>query len=101
LAIVDSAIIRILQRLSQGRRVPGTISTAAVKPRRVESLEVVERFQKTVEGYVNDVTKLGSLRTSMTHAHPWFGEMNAHGWHCLAAGHHRIHRRQIERILGC
>jgi hypothetical protein len=35
----------------------------------------------------------------LTHAHPWFGPLNAHGWHCLAAIHHTLHRRQLTAIL--
>jgi len=31
--------------------------------------------------------------------HPWFGEMNAHQWHCLAAMHQSVHRKQMQRIL--
>jgi len=31
--------------------------------------------------------------------HPWFGPLDAAGWHALAAGHMAIHRVQIERIL--
>lgn len=31
-------------------------------------------------------------------AHPWFGPLDAHRWHCLLALHQRIHRRQMEAI---
>jgi hypothetical protein len=31
-------------------------------------------------------------------AHPWFGAMDAHQWHCLLTFHQSIHRKQFERI---
>lgn len=45
---------------------------------------------------------LSTVRNFKTRArfpHPWFGPMDAHGWHALAGGHMSIHRVQIERIL--
>jgi hypothetical protein len=48
---------------------------------------------------VNRQFKLRQLRTRATHVHPWFGPLDAQGWHCLAAMHHTIHRRQVERII--
>jgi hypothetical protein len=32
------------------------------------------------------------------YAHPWFGPLDAHQWHCLLAFHQGIHRKQIEAI---
>jgi hypothetical protein len=98
LVIVDSGIIGILKRLTAGLTVPGTVSTAAVKPERVDDPEVVEKFRVVVKDYEELLGKLPSLKTQRTHAHPWFGKLDAHAWHCLAASHHSIHRRQIERI---
>jgi hypothetical protein len=46
------------------------------------------------------ITCLGILDRRVRHPHPWFGPMTAHDWHCLAAIHHRVHRRQLERIVG-
>jgi hypothetical protein len=39
------------------------------------------------------------LRTSLRHAHPWFGELDLRGWHALAAMHTMAHRRQLQRIV--
>jgi hypothetical protein len=32
------------------------------------------------------------------YAHPWFGPITGHQWHCLLGIHQGIHRRQIEAI---
>ena len=43
--------------------------------------------------------KIPDLRTAQSHRHPWFGPLDAAGWHALTAFHTALHRRQIERIL--
>ena len=35
----------------------------------------------------------------MRFAYPWFGPLDATGWHALAGGHVAIHRVQIEPII--
>ena len=45
------------------------------------------------------VAAAAHLKTELSYAHPWFGPLDAAGWHALAAGHLAIHRVQIERIL--
>lgn len=32
------------------------------------------------------------------YAHPWFGPIDAHQWHCLLGLHQSLHRRQMEAI---
>ena len=54
---------------------------------------------KAVTTYEFVVTKLGILGRKLRHVHPWFGPMTAHDWHCLAAIHSWVHRRQIERVV--
>jgi uncharacterized damage-inducible protein DinB len=99
LVIVDESAISILENLTAGKTLPTRFSTANVKPGPVKDGEVLQRFSRTVERYAQTLGKLPSLRTHAKQAHPWFGPLDAHGWHCLAAMHHAIHRRQIERIL--
>jgi hypothetical protein len=45
------------------------------------------------------VARAPELKTALRYEHPWFGPLDAFGWHALAAGHIRIHREQIERIV--
>jgi hypothetical protein len=99
LIIVDELIASILQHLAAGETLDTRISTAAVKPDVIRDPSVLQRFGCTVESYVHTVERIPSLHSRLTHVHPWFGPLNAHAWHCLAAIHHAIHRRQVERIL--
>jgi len=52
-----------------------------------------------VRSVVAAVSAAGNLKTALRLPHPWFGPLDAAGWHALAAGHMAIHRVQIERIL--
>ncbi|MEO5711991.1 MAG: hypothetical protein ABIT37_00740 [Luteolibacter sp.] len=70
--IVNQSITGLIGALSKGKTPPGKASTAAVKP---------------------------NLKTKARYNHPWFGSMDASGWHATAAHHLGIHRVQIERIL--
>jgi hypothetical protein len=99
LVIVNTAIASIIEHLAAGKPFGVKVSTAAVKPDPVQDAGVIERFAGCVEEYLARTGALGNLRTQVRHLHPWFGRLNGHGWHCLAAGHQTIHRRQIERIL--
>lgn len=99
LIIVDTAIISILEHLTAGKTLGTTISTALVKPAPGQDGTVMRRFSETVFHYSKTLSTLPSLHTSTLQTHPWFGPLDAHGWHCLAAIHHKIHRRQIENII--
>ena len=70
-----------------------------MKPSPDSGPDTVERFMKAVTTYEFVVTKLGILGRKLRHVHPWFGPMTAHDWHCLAAIHSWVHRRQIERVV--
>ena len=70
-----------------------------VKPSESAGLEQIERLRKAAEIYGKTVTRLKDLRTTARHPHPWFGPLDARGWHALAAIHNGLHRRQIEMIV--
>jgi len=78
LRIVHHEIARIIGGLGKGTIPAGQASTAAVKPA---------------------AAAVPELRTSVRFPHPWFGPLDAAGWHRLAAGHMGIHRVQIDRII--
>ena len=99
LVIVNSAIIDIVEHLSSERMYIRRVSTAAVKPRPDQTLETIERFAKTTQSYVDRVSRIKNLVSAARHPHPWFGSMDALGWHWLAAMHQTIHRRQILKII--
>ena len=59
---------------------------------RIESSAACDALLAAVAG-------VKETRTAVRYTHPWFGPLDGYAWHALAAGHMRIHREQIERIL--
>ncbi|MGB0993746.1 MAG: hypothetical protein ACPG32_14915 [Akkermansiaceae bacterium] len=117
LNIVNRAIANIVTALSKNLPIAQEVSVAEVKPAVEEHDEIckkeaavfakekVEKFASTCGFYRSALHRvnLSFLKfeggSSPTHQHPWFGSLNAHEWHLLAAVHMRIHRQQISRIL--
>jgi hypothetical protein len=99
LRIVHTAIARVIDGLSRGVMPPGVSSTAAVKPSDQVNAEIVGRYEKSCDDLLDLISAIPELKTKLRYAHPWFGPLDAAGWHALAAGHLGIHRVQIERIV--
>jgi hypothetical protein len=99
LTIVNTGVLEIIETLSGERLYNRRISIADLKPRPEQSLETIGKFARTTQQYFNRLTQIRNLKSSARHAHPWFGRMDALGWHWLAALHNTIHRRQIEKII--
>lgn len=99
LVIVNAGIAVIVEHLAACKTFPGEVSTIGVKPTPVTDPATIERFAVGTRDYAARIVAVNYLRTGITHRHPWFGELDAHGWNCLAAAHQAIHRRQVERIL--
>lgn len=99
LVVVDSAIAATIESLVAGVVPPRVVSTADVKPSPAADVAVIDRFEATARDYLARVAALADLRTAVSYRHPWFGPLRGTGWHRLAALHHRIHRKQVERIV--
>lgn len=99
LRIVNRSITHVIRELAQGRVPPGQASTAAVKPAADMGAEIVAPYKASCEAFLAEVSTHPNLRTARRYAHPWFGPLDAAGWHALAAIHMGIHRNQIQRIL--
>lgn len=99
LVIVDTGIADLLEALGQGHAFGREVRIAEVKPSPGAGLEQLPILQSTLEAYLARLAAIPRLRTGHTHAHPWFGPLDAHGWHALAALHTRIHRRQLEAVV--
>ncbi|MFO0700026.1 MAG: hypothetical protein U0236_12420 [Nitrospira sp.] len=97
--IVDEGITLIVTTLTTDRLFPQEVRIQDVKPNPTSGAETIARLLSIVHNYESTVTRLGTLGWTTRHAHPWFGPMTAHDWHCLAAVHHWVHRRQLERIV--
>jgi hypothetical protein len=99
LRIIHNAITRTIEALAAGTVPKGTASTARVKPSPQATMAVVTEYEQSCDHLLAAAAAVPDLNTPLRYAHPWFGPLNAAGWHALAASHIKIHRVQIERIL--
>lgn len=99
LRIIHGGMIRIISALAKGVKPPGTASTAAVKPSPQGTDAVVAEYEKSCDDLLTTVAAIDNLKTSVRYTHPWFGPLDAAGWHAMASIHMGIHRVQIERII--
>lgn len=99
LRIVHLEMARVIGDLANKKTPSGTVSTATVKPSLHVTADVIPEYEKSCDVLLATVAAAANLKTQLRHAHPWFGPMDAHGWHALAAGHLGIHRVQLERIV--
>lgn len=89
----------ILEDLGAGRPPGGKAFMADHRPRVGAGLEAVRRFIAAVMGFEAAAEQLGPFDRRVKHAHPRFGLLCAHGWHCFAALSLYLNRKQIERIV--
>jgi hypothetical protein len=99
LRIIHHGISRTMTALAKGVVPPGKASTAAVKPSPEASAAVVVEYEKSCDNLLATVAAIPNLKTMVRFTHPWFGPLDASGWHAMAGAHLAIHRKQIERIL--
>lgn len=99
LRMVHQGITRTIQALAAGIALKGKASTAAVKPRADVTVEVVEEYEESCDRLLATAKEINDLRTKIRYAHPWFGPLDAAGWHALSAMHLSLHREQIECII--
>ena len=99
LNMVNRAIMLTIRELHSNRAPFDEVKIAHYKPSPDVDAGVIDEFQETNRRYRNFVLSHKPLRTSMQHVHPWFGFLDGHSWHVLAAVHQRIHSRQIQKIL--
>ena len=99
LNIVNKTMLGAIVSLTKGSVPDGKASTADVKPATDSDSSTVETFEKECSRFRRLLDKTENLKTAVRYAHPWFGPLDAAGWHALAAFHMRLHRKQIEMIL--
>jgi hypothetical protein len=100
LRIVHHAFIDVIEALAKEEVPEGEASTAAVKPDPEVTPAVIGEYESSCDALLATLASVRNFKTRARFPHPWFGPMDAHGWHALAGGHLGIHRVQIERILG-
>lgn len=99
LVIVNTGITSIINTLTEGKPFSGIVRIEEVKPHETAGPVQLDQFKQTIKNYVTMLNSIENLKTHLSHPHPWFGQLNAHDWHCLAATHHFIHRRQLVKIV--
>lgn len=99
LRIVNNVVAGVIRSLIQGNPPTRVASTAAVKPTIDTGPEVVAEFERSCAEFLESIDRTINLRTAARFAHPWFGPLDAAGWHALGGVHLGLHRRQIECIL--
>lgn len=99
LRIVHHAFIGVIGTLAKEQVPEGEASTAAVKPDPAVTMDVIAGYETSCDALLETLGAVRNFKTRARFPHPWFGPMDAHGWHALAGGHMSIHRVQIERIL--
>ena len=99
LRIIHRSVSQVITQLSHGNTPAGQASTANVKPSPLVSSAIVGEYEKSCDDLMATIASVGNLKTSVHFAHPWFGPLDAAGWHALAGTHLAIHRFQIERII--
>jgi hypothetical protein len=97
--IVNTGAARVIQTLGREEVPTGKANTASVKPSPEADASAIEGFNHSCELFLKCARALPDLHTKERFAHPWFGMMDAAGWHAMGAMHINLHRRQIERIL--
>jgi hypothetical protein len=99
----NTDMLKVIQALMDGVVPRGEIDVALYKPEEDLSYETLDRYLKIKSDYEQTIGRLleehGSLESKKRYAHPWFGKLNAHQWHCLTAVHQRIHRRQLHKLI--
>jgi hypothetical protein len=99
LRIMHVAINRVIGSLAKGVVPPNKASTAAVKPKPDITEAIVAEYEKSSDDLLATVASVPDLKNTARFEHPWFGPLDASGWHSMAGYHLAIHRKQIERIL--
>jgi hypothetical protein len=99
LVMVDKSLLGMILLLSSGKTLNRKVSPADVMPLPNAGPEVMEEFRDLLARWQETLAGIKELRGGSRHVHPWFGALDAHGWLALAAVHHGIHRRQMERVL--
>ncbi|TVQ60265.1 MAG: hypothetical protein EA379_08640 [Phycisphaerales bacterium] len=99
LRIVNEQIAIVIESLARGLVPEGQASIADVKPRPDIGPTVAPEYEVACDRLLEMTATSGDLRTPVRYAHPWFGPLDALGWHSMASAHMGIHRAQIARIL--
>lgn len=96
-------MVDIIKSLMSGEVPRGDVDISLYKPSPDVGYDVRDRYDALNNEYDETIERLlesrGNLESTARYRHPWFGELNAHQWNCLAAAHQRIHRRHMQKLV--
>lgn len=100
LLTVTRGMQAVIEDLSQGIKPEGEVSLARLKPKGERGPgDIYSEFEEFMRGVPEASAKaLATNNSTVTYAHPWFGEMTAKQWHWLMVAHLAIHYRQLKNI---
>lgn len=99
LRITNTVFAMVIKSLVHGQVPAKMASTADVKPRADLTADVEAAYEASCDELLSTVAAVNDLKTAAKYAHPWFGPLDAAGWHALTATHMGIHRAQIAKII--
>jgi hypothetical protein len=99
LVMVDGAMLGVIESLAAGRPVERVAAVADFKPPATADATSIDRFDALARDFSARTDALSGWDSKLTFKHPWFGPLRVPQWHRLAAFHHNVHRKQIERII--
>ncbi|MBC8869209.1 MAG: DinB family protein [Planctomycetes bacterium] len=95
---VGSRIAIGIVELSHGEQ--PSVKADDLKPKGGHGLRLLKDYIAFLDDYAQTLLEdVGQKTSNLTHPHPWFGQLTAHGWACFGAVHLTVHRRQMERIV--
>lgn len=103
LTITNADMLKAIEALCAGIVPRGEIDVALYKPDEELDWGTLDRYRDGCTDLAQRLTALietnGSLSSGATFAHPWFGQLDGHGWACLTAAHQMIHRRHAQKLV--
>ena len=99
LRIVNDSIAGAVTSLVSGKVPPRAASTAEVKPNPKSDASIIATFEQSCSQFEQAIAAFPNLSTPTKYTHPWFGPIDAAGWHVMAGFHMNLHLKQIQNIL--
>lgn len=96
--IVNHTIHGIVRHLVLGEAFQSIDPKKDVMPSADPGPEQIKAFEESVKSYLDSIATLPRLRGTPTRLHPVFGQLDAHGWHCMFALHLQIHLKQVDAV---
>ena len=98
MVLVAKAMTNIIVTLDREQYLVFDARITQFKPKENHEACLAGFFDTSMRECAERLQHVNNRNSRATHAHPWFGKLNAHGWHTVLALHQKIHRQQLELI---